>query len=166
MRCMKDWCSSGCACMCGAMTCAWRRRYVAKVSLAQRPLAFTVSRDKPRSRYSRVPPMQMLWPCRGVSWAARTVAVRRLRNVLRERGVHVVVLPFCFFCSEGISVGRRFVDAQVVDPGPVGVGQVCLRGPIDVLTCRRGLGERDAENGHILTMWSLLCAHVGWSYVQ
>ena len=65
-----------------------------------------------------------------------------------------------------MSISGGFIDVQMVDPGPVGVRQVCLHSPVDVLTCWQGLGARDMEDSYILTLGSLLSAHIGWGYVQ
>jgi len=41
--------------------------------------------------------MRML---QGGQLGSRTAAVRHLRKVWRDRGIHVVVFPFCFFVEE------------------------------------------------------------------
>jgi len=85
--------------------------------------------------------------------------------MVRQRNPgHVVAL--LFFCGEGMNVGRGFVNVQVVDPGPVGVRWVCLRGPVNILPSGRGLGAGDVEDSYILTTGPLFCMHVRQGDVQ
>ena len=50
------------------------------------PLTLTTSKGTLRSRYSRVEPMWMPWPCRGGLPEAFSADAKRERNLLRVRG--------------------------------------------------------------------------------
>ena len=61
---------AGLAWIYGAIMTACFLRYRRNKSPAQRPLAFITLKGMPRSRYSRVEPILMPWPCNGSRPAA------------------------------------------------------------------------------------------------
>jgi len=50
------------SCIYSARSSACAHKYMVKVLLAHLPLIFNASNGRPHSKYSRVAPMQMLWP--------------------------------------------------------------------------------------------------------
>ena len=75
-------------------------RYRKKESPAQRPLAFITLKGMPRSRYSRVEPMRIPWPCSGYKPAACAAFPTRSRNLVLVRGLWVFLARYAKWWAE------------------------------------------------------------------